>query len=171
MKKVPRERLIKPIPTGKRERLRIETRERIAKFEANKKRNGKIAERKARAARPVSPRSGAPIPAGRPKGTPNRTTAYLRQAVFLAAELEGSDMKGKDGLVGYIRALARYEKKTYVTLLAKCMPQRIGLDLDPAGLMAKLLQTAAATRSAREGQQNATTIDVTPVRLPKPGSP
>ena len=117
-------------------------------------------------AQPTNPKGNGL--AGRPKGIPNRTTAMLRHAIFLAAELEGSNQKGKDGLIGYIRALARYEKKTYVTLLAKCLPQRIQADLDPNSLMAKLLQTASATRALREQQQQGTMIDVTPKPLPKP---
>jgi hypothetical protein len=86
----------------------------------------------------------------------------------MAGELEGSNQKGKDGLLGYVRALARYEKRTYVMLLAKLLPQKIQADLDPSSLMAKLLQTAAATKAAREQQAAAPPmIDVTPKPLPK----
>ena len=84
----------------------------------------------------------------------------------MAGELEGFDQKGKWGLLGYVRALARYEKKTYAMLLAKFIPTKIQADLDPNSLMAKLLQTAAATRSVRDGQQPV--IDVTPRPLPPP---
>jgi hypothetical protein len=163
-----RERLLTPIPPSKQERIRLDRKVVEEKKAINKVANGRQkANAKARFA--VSPRSGASIPAGRPKGTPNRTTAMLRQIIFMAGELEGSNQKGKDGLLGYVRALARYEKKTYVTLLAKCLPQRIQADLDPASLIARMMQTAAATRSAREGQQNGgPMIDVTPSSLPRP---
>jgi hypothetical protein len=46
---------------------------------------------------------------GRKKGTPNKTTAVLKEAILLAAEQTGEDGKGKDGLVGYLRHVAEKE--------------------------------------------------------------
>ena len=164
MTKSKRERLPPPISIKKGERERLDRKAALLKVERNKKFNEKRWQ--PTKAQPTNPRPNGM--AGRPKGTPNRTTAMLRQIIFMAGELEGSNQKGKDGLLGYVRALARYEKKTYVTLLAKCLPQRIQADLDPASLIARMMQTAAATRSAREGQQNeGPMIDVTPA-LPRP---
>ena len=145
-----------PIYTTKVERERLDRKVKRERFDARKARNKQIADK----------RNGKPVPPpGKPKG-PNRTTRMLREIIFMAGELEGSNQKGKDGLLGYVRALARYEKKTYVMLLAKLLPQKIQADLDPNSLMARLLQTAAATRSVRDGQQPV--IDVTPRTLPPP---
>jgi hypothetical protein len=38
---------------------------------------------------------------GRKKGTPNKVTQSLRQAILMAAEAVGSNGKGAGGLVGY----------------------------------------------------------------------
>jgi hypothetical protein len=39
---------------------------------------------------------------GRKPGTANRLTQELKDAVIEAAERVGSDLKGKDGLIGYL---------------------------------------------------------------------
>lgn len=44
---------------------------------------------------------------GRPKGTPNKTTALLKDAIIKAAEAAGSDGKGKGKLIGYCTFLAK----------------------------------------------------------------
>lgn len=158
----PRKRVRLPIPvsTPRREldnakkTLRVRLEEASSK---SKKQAGKLTGKL---------KSGAaPNPMGRPPGTPNRTTAFLRQTIFLAGELEGADGKGKDGLLGYVRSLARYEKKTYVMLLAKCMPQKIQADLDPNGLAIRMLQTAAAQKSLLNGNSTSP-IDITPRLAP-----
>lgn len=60
---------------------------------------------------------------GRPKGTPNRTTAMLKDAILKAAEKAGD--KGKGGLVGYCRFLAREEPKAFAQLLGKVLPMQV----------------------------------------------
>lgn len=62
---------------------------------------------------------------GRPPGTPNRTTAALKDAILLAAEDVGSDRKGTGGLRGYLRFLARHEPKAFAALLGKVLPLQV----------------------------------------------
>lgn len=66
---------------------------------------------------------------GRPKGSPNRTTAALKDALMIAAEETGRDGKGKHGLVGYLKWLAVEEPKTFGMLLGKIIPTQITGDL------------------------------------------
>lgn len=61
--------------------------------------------------------------AGRPKGSPNRTTALLKEAIILAAEQQGDN--GAEGLVGYCRFLARDEPKAFAQLLGKVLPMQV----------------------------------------------
>jgi hypothetical protein len=71
--------------------------------------------------------SGKPPAAGkgRVKGTPNKTTALLKDAIIKAAEAAGSDKAGKGGLIGYCTFLAKDEPKAFAQLLGKVMPLQI----------------------------------------------
>lgn len=62
---------------------------------------------------------------GRVKGTPNKTTALLKDAIIKAAEAAGADKQGKDGLVGYCTFLAKDEPKAFAQLLGKVLPMQI----------------------------------------------
>ena len=62
---------------------------------------------------------------GRAKGTPNRTTALLKEAILAAAERTGRDGKGKDGLMGYCSFLATQEPKAFAQLLGKVLPMQL----------------------------------------------
>ena len=55
---------------------------------------------------------------GRTKGTPNKTTALLKDSVLLAATKAGK----KRGLVGYLEMQATENPAAFMTLLGKCMP-------------------------------------------------
>jgi len=59
---------------------------------------------------------------GRKKGQRNKLTTLIKDAIVKAAELEGQDGKGKDGMVGYMRKLARNEPKTFAGLLGRALP-------------------------------------------------
>ena len=63
---------------------------------------------------------------GRAKGTPNKTTALLKDAILKAAEGAG----GKDGLVGYLQAQASENPGPFLALLGKVLPMQIGGDPD-----------------------------------------
>jgi hypothetical protein len=62
---------------------------------------------------------------GRPKGSTNKTTKTLREAILLAAEETGVDGKGKDGLVGYLKRVAREDVKAFSGLLGKVLPLQV----------------------------------------------
>lgn len=62
---------------------------------------------------------------GRPKGSSNRTTRLLKEAILKAAEAAGEDMNGKNGLVGYCTFLAVQEPKSFATLLGKVLPMQV----------------------------------------------
>lgn len=58
---------------------------------------------------------------GRAKGTPNKTTALLKDAILQAAEKAGD----KDGLVGYLTTQARANPGPFMALLGKVLPMQI----------------------------------------------
>lgn len=61
-------------------------------------------------------------PKGKPKGTQNRTTVLLKDAILLAAANVGRDEKGKDGLVGYLEKQAVVNPGPFMSLLGKVLP-------------------------------------------------
>lgn len=67
---------------------------------------------------------GMPRPegSGRQPGSQNRYTRILKEALIIAAEEEGSDGKGKDGLTGFLRHLARTDIRAFAMLLGRAMP-------------------------------------------------
>jgi hypothetical protein len=58
---------------------------------------------------------------GRAKGTPNKTTALLKDAILKAAEGAG----GPEGLVGYLQAQATANPGPFMALLGKVLPMQI----------------------------------------------
>lgn len=62
---------------------------------------------------------------GRSKGTPNKATAALKEAILLAAEKVGFDGKGKNGLEGYLTMVAATDTKAFVGLLGKVLPLQV----------------------------------------------
>lgn len=65
---------------------------------------------------------------GRQKGTPNKTTALLKDAVLKAAENAG----GKGGLVSYLQEQAISNPGPFLALLGKVLPMQVtGADGGP----------------------------------------
>lgn len=62
---------------------------------------------------------------GRKAGTPNKTTAALKEAILLAAEQVGEDNQGKGGLTGYLRRVAKEDVKAFSGLLGKVLPMQV----------------------------------------------
>lgn len=72
---------------------------------------------------------------GRPRGAVNKTTKTLKEAILRAAELSGRDLKGKDGLVGYLRRVADEDVKAFAGLLGKVLPMTVAGDPEnPVGV-------------------------------------
>lgn len=68
---------------------------------------------------------------GRPKGVPNKTTAFLKDAILKAAENAGKQ-HGSDGMVSYLEAQAKLNPGPFMALLGKVLPmQVIGDDENP----------------------------------------
>ncbi len=61
---------------------------------------------------------------GRPKGSLNRTTALLKDAILLAAEQAG-DAYGDEGMVSYLKAQATANPGPFMSLLGKVLPMQI----------------------------------------------
>jgi hypothetical protein len=63
-----------------------------------------------------------PANAGRKRNSINKHPKLLKDALLLAAELEGSDNQGKDKLVGFLRMAARQELPSFLAMLSKVIP-------------------------------------------------
>lgn len=62
---------------------------------------------------------------GRPKGSANKTTTILKEAILKAAEQSGEDKQGKNGLVGYLKRVADTDVKAFSGLLGKVLPMQV----------------------------------------------
>jgi hypothetical protein len=68
---------------------------------------------------------GKPKTGGRQKGTLNKISALLKDAVLEAADTAG----GKEGLVGYLRLQARENPVAFMGLLGKLVPSQIAAEV------------------------------------------
>jgi hypothetical protein len=76
---------------------------------------------------------GDPNPGrGRPKGSENKMTRILKEAVVVAAELVGNRLTREpklalegSGLVAYLEWAAEHEPKAFLTLLGKVLPLQL----------------------------------------------
>lgn len=64
---------------------------------------------------------------GRAKGTPNKTTALLKDAILKAAELAGNkvDEDGNGGLIAYLEVQATQNPGPFLSLLGKVLPMQV----------------------------------------------
>ncbi|MCZ4270899.1 hypothetical protein [Maritalea porphyrae] len=79
--------------------------------------NTKLVENRAR---PKPPNAGK----GRPKGSPNKTTALLKDAILKAAEKAGNSV-GDEGLVSYLEHQATENPGPFMSLLGKVLPMQV----------------------------------------------
>lgn len=63
---------------------------------------------------------------GRPKGSKNKTTALLKDAILQAAQEAG----GADGMVGYLKEQAVVSPAAFMSLLGKVLPTQLTGDPD-----------------------------------------
>jgi hypothetical protein len=68
---------------------------------------------------------GNPKTGGRQKGTLNKTSALLKDAVLEAADTAG----GKEGLVGYLALQARENPVAFMGLLGKLVPSQLAAEV------------------------------------------
>jgi hypothetical protein len=66
---------------------------------------------------------GTPGP-GRPKGSQNKTTAILKDAILKAAEQAGNKV-GSDGMVSYLEDQAEKNPGPFMSLLGKVLPMQL----------------------------------------------
>jgi len=58
---------------------------------------------------------------GRPRGSVNKTTSLLKDAILMAATQAG----GKDGITGYLREQAVENPGPFMSLLGKVLPMQV----------------------------------------------
>jgi hypothetical protein len=74
---------------------------------------------------------------GRPKGSPNKTTAILKDAILLAAQRAGGD--GEDGIANYLEIQARENPGPFMALLGKVLPMTVSGDPNaPVEIVARI---------------------------------
>lgn len=61
---------------------------------------------------------------GRPKGSPNKTTALLKDAILKAAEAAGNKV-GSEGMVSYLTEQAQENPGPFMSLLGKVLPMQV----------------------------------------------
>jgi hypothetical protein len=72
---------------------------------------------------------------GRSKGTPNKTTALLKDAILRAAEAAGGD----NGMVGYLTMQAQENPGPFMALLGKVLPMQLtGAEGGPLELVTRI---------------------------------
>jgi hypothetical protein len=84
---------------------------------------------------------------GRPKGSANKTTTALKEAILQAGEAVGADGEGAEGLTGYLKTLARTEPKAFSSLLGKVLP----LQVQGSGEDGELLVSVIERRIVKAG--------------------
>ena len=67
---------------------------------------------------------------GRKKGSLNKNTRLIKDAILLGAKAVGEDGKGKGELVGYCTMLARKEPKAFAQLMGKVLPIQLAGNLE-----------------------------------------
>jgi uncharacterized protein (UPF0335 family) len=67
---------------------------------------------------------GIPNP-GKPRGAVAKNTRLLKEAIMLAAEIEGQDGQGKGKLVGFMRRVAQEDLRAFVSLLNRIIPLQV----------------------------------------------
>jgi hypothetical protein len=99
-------------------------------------------------------------PAGKPKGTPNKITVALREAILAAGERAG----GEEGLTGYLTRLATENSSAFAGLLGKVLPTTLSTPDSDGGAGVKLeFRRIVVWPGGREEIEN-----VTPKQLPSP---
>jgi hypothetical protein len=62
---------------------------------------------------------------GRPKGSPNKSTAMLKDAILMAVECAGDELRPGSGLVGYLQHQATENPVAMLNLIGKVLPMQV----------------------------------------------
>ena len=84
---------------------------------------------------------------GRPKGSQNKITASLKDAIMQAAENAG----GEGGLVGYLQGQATANTQSFLPLLGKVLPMTVAGDTQNPiihEIIIRGVRAAAGTRTS-----------------------
>ena len=99
---------------------------------------------------------------GRPKGSQNKVTVALKEAILQAGENVG----GEKGLIGYLERLAVENSSAYAGLLAKILPHQLAMDAESDGGTAQItFKRILVYPGGREEIEG-----VTPKQIPPPAS-
>ena len=93
---------------------------------------------------------------GRQAGVRNRTTRLLKECILMAAELEGRDGEGQDGLIGFLRRIANHDLRAYAMLLGRVLPLQVEARTDPE--FEVMYQTVEEVR--RELEESGVTLEM-----------
>jgi hypothetical protein len=75
--------------------------------------------------KPYNPGLFKPGQGGRLPGSENKIPRILKELIMMATEIEGADGEGTDGALGYLRVLARDDRKTFAGLLRSLIPLQV----------------------------------------------
>ena len=103
---------------------------------------------------------GQPKTGGRKKGTRNKVTVALKEAILEAGNKAG----GREGLVGYLHTLAVNNSSAFAGLLGRVLPLTVADDKNNS-----LNMNAAVTHVfyTRESKPGSTEEDLSPIQMPK----
>jgi hypothetical protein len=79
-----------------------------------------------------SPITGAPVPAGRPKGSPNRVTQSIKDAIELACKPGACHPQGLSGWLIERAQGGVQDRQIFATMVAKVIPAQLQAQVDGA---------------------------------------
>jgi len=79
-----------------------------------------------------SPITGAPVPAGRPKGSPNRVTQSIKDAIELACKPGACHPQGLSGWLIERAQGGVQDRQIFATMVAKVLPAQLQAQVDGA---------------------------------------
>lgn len=85
-------------------------------------------------------RENIPKSPGRPKGSVNKTTALLKDAILAAADQAG----GKAGLVGYLKTQAEENPGPFLSLLGKVLPMQVTGTGEDGAIVVEIVRLSAS---------------------------
>ena len=110
--------------------------------------------------------------AGRPKGSLNKTTTQLKEAILSALDAAG----GKEGSVGYLRRLAIENSSAFASLLGKVLPTTLSAPESDGGVGTQITFTRIIVHPDGHREIEGVTPKALPVpdashALPRPTDP